>query len=89
MRWSLQYDMWCKMQFFGEAIENADAIDTKPKRGPRNLLDMLPDEFTLQDAVNVRRQQGLDAKGSIKMIRVWKSRDYVFQISDFSFKKVK
>lgn len=89
VRWSLQYDMWCKMQFFGEAIENADAIDTKPKRGPRNLLDMLPDEFTLQDAVNVRRQQGLDAKGSIKMIRVWKSRDYVFQISDFSFKKVK
>lgn len=39
VRWSLQYDMWCKMQFFAEAIEQADYIDdSKPRRGPRNLL---------------------------------------------------
>ena len=89
VRWSLQYDLWCKMQFFGDAIENADNVDNKPKRGPRNLLEMLPEEFTLQEAANVRRQQGMDAKSTIKMIRNWKSRGYVYQISDISFKKLK
>lgn len=89
VRWSLQYDMWCKMQFFGDAIENADNVDNKPKRGPRNLLEMLPDEFTLQDAVNVRRQQGMDAQGCKHMITMWKARGYVSQITDHSYKKLK
>ena len=89
VRWSLQYDMWCKMQFFGEAIENADAVEDKPKRGPRNLLELLPDEFTLQDAINVRRQQGMDAKGIQNMMRVWKCRGYVLQITDYNYQKVK
>ena len=90
VRWSLQYDMWCKIQFFGEDIANAEKIEDKPnKRGPRNLLAMLPDEFTLQDAVNVRRRQGLDGKNSKHMIDVWKSRGYVSQISNLSFRKLK
>ena len=90
VRWSLQYDMWCKMQFFGEAIENADNIDnSKPKRGPRNLLEMLPDEFTLQDAINVRRQQGLNSKNTKHMIDMWKCRGYVSQITNHSYQKSK
>jgi hypothetical protein len=89
VRWSLQYDMWCKMQFFAEAIESADGVEQKTKRGPRNLLELLPDEFTLQDAVNVRRQQGMDAQGCKPMIRMWKVRCYIEQITDNSYKKVK
>ena len=89
VRWSLQYDMWCKMQFFAEAIESADGVEQKTKRGPRNLLELLPDEFTLQDAVNVRRQQGLPTKDSNHMISVWKNRGYISQISNLSYKKVK
>ena len=89
VRWSLQYDMWCKMQFFAEAIESADGVEQKTKRGPRNLLELLPDEFTLQDAVNVRRQQGMDAQGCKHMITMWKARGYVSQITDHSYKKVK
>jgi len=78
VRWSLQYDMWCKMQFFAEAIEQADYIDdSKPRRGPRNLLELLPDEFSLQDAINIRRQQGLDGKGARKMINQWAHRGYI------------
>ncbi len=89
VRWSLQYDMWCKMQFFGDAIENADSIDNKPHKGPRNLLELLPEEFTLQEAVSVRRNQGMDAKGTTNMIRVWKHRGYILQITDYSYKKSK
>ena len=87
-RWSLQYDLWCKMQFFGEDIEKANQEGERVgTRGPRNLLELLPDEFTLEDAKRMRQQQGMDAGRAIKMIRIWKSRKYVFQISDFSFKK--
>ena len=89
VRWSLQYDMWCKMRFFGDAIENADSIDNKPHKGPRNLLEMLPEEFTKQDAINLRRQQGMDVKGTTRMLSVWKNRGYIFQFSVFSYKKSK
>ena len=88
VRWSLQYDLWCKMQFFGEDIEKAtlegERIGT---RGPRNLLELLPDEFTIEDAKRVRQQQGLSSANAAKMVRNWKSRKYVTQISDISFKK--
>ena len=89
IRWSLNYDLWCKMQFFGAAIEYAtNGEDSRMgTRGPRNLLEMLPDEFTLEDAKRVRRQQGMDTVNTAKMVRNWKSRGYVTQISDISFKK--
>ena len=92
VRWSLQYDMWCKMQFFGDAIENADNVDSKPKRGPKNLLEMLPEVFTLQDAVNVRRQCGMSAKGARKMVNMWTYRGYIQPQAGngngFSYKKL-
>ncbi len=77
VRWSLQYDLWCKMRFFGEAIENADTVEERVKPGPRNLLELLPDEFTLQDAVNVRRKQGIPSKGVRKMVNMWTYRGYI------------
>ena len=92
VRWSLQYDLWCKMQFFGDAIENADNVDNKPKRGPKNLLEMLPEVFTLQDAVNVRRQCGMSAKGARKMVNMWTYRGYIQPQAGngngFSYKKL-
>ena len=88
VRWSLQYDLWCKMQFFGEDIEKANQEGERiGTRGPRNLLELLPDEFTLDDAKRVRQQQGLSSANAAKMVRNWKSRKYVTQISDISFKK--
>jgi hypothetical protein len=89
VRWSLQYDMWCKMQFFGDAIENVDKYEDKPKRGPRNLLELLPDEFTLQDAINIRRQQGKGSKGTNLMINQWVHRGYIMTITNDSYKKLK
>ena len=88
VRWSLQYDLWCKMQFFGADIEAVNrGCERIGARGPRNLLELLPDEFTLDDAKKARQKQGLDPKNASKMVRNWKSRGYVTQISDISFKK--
>ena len=91
IRWSLNYDLWCKMQFFGADIERATHGEDSRigTRGPRNLLELLPDEFTIEDAKRVRQQQGLNAgqKETARMVSNWKSRGYINQISDISFQK--
>ena len=90
VRWSLQYDLWCKMQFFGDDIEAANSGNERMgTRGPRNLLDLLPDEFTTEDALQVRVKQGMgsDKKKCSHMIHQWVYRNYVSQITDHSFIK--
>ena len=91
VRWSLQYDLWCKMAFFGADIEKENKGDAARigTRGPRNLLELLPDKFTLDDAKRVRQQQGMgnDAHKAMKMIRTWMNRGYVIQNTEYSFQK--
>jgi uncharacterized protein YecE (DUF72 family) len=78
VRWSLKYDLWCKMHFFGEAIEDANnGSRSQQRHGPRNLLELLPNEFSFDDAVAVRRQQGLNREGTQDMIRMWRNRGYI------------
>jgi hypothetical protein len=81
------------MQFFGAEIDKANRGDDSRMgtRGPQNLLRLLPDEFTVEDAKRVRQQEGLSNEvGKCRqMIRMWIHRKYVLQITDNSFKKVK
>ena len=87
-RWSLFYDLYLKMKFWGDSIRSADGDVQISKRGPESLLDSLPTQFTLEDAKRVRQQKGMDAERARKMISTWQSRYYVIQMSDFSFKKL-
>ena len=88
VRWSLQYDLWCKMEFFGADIEAANRGEERiGTRGPRNLLELLPDEFSVEDAKLVRQRQGMDTGKTVNMISTWKKRHYVVQMADGSFKK--
>ena len=95
IRWSLQYDLFCKMHFFGEAIEEANhCSQSSSRRGPRNLLELLPNEFTMEDAVRIRREQGLLRQGAQDMIRMWRNRGYIEertneQLNSFVFVKLK
>ena len=70
IRWSEQYDLYCKMRFFGDMIakENYTA-QRSSKRGPQNLLQILPDNFTAAQLLAIRLEHGLDAKGTDMMIR--------------------
>ena len=81
IRWSEQYDLWCKMKFFGEAIEDAEtATSTQRRPGPQNLLALLPDEFTTDELQHVRRRQGVDKTPLTHLLQVWKNRGYVEQV---------
>ena len=90
VRWSLLYDMHCKMTFFGEAIENANrSTEETGRRGPRNLLNLLPDEFTVHDADLIRQANGMDTRGTRNMLSQWVHRGYLLQMTDDSFCKAK
>ena len=82
VRWSEQYDLWCKMRFFASAIEQAETEGERSnRRGPRNLLQLLPNQFTMQEAETLRLQHGLDRKGTRQMLRQWVYREYINRIS--------
>ena len=92
IRWSLQYDLACKMEFFGADIEEANRQGMGRDRqvpGRRNLLELLPDEFSFEDAVRVRQWEGLDAKGTSNMLRQWKYRRYVTIVTNDNYQKLK
>ena len=78
IRWSLKYDMYCKMKFFGEAIENVEySFTPTKKRGPQNLLDLLPDIFTRDEAQQMRQRQGVSYGTLASMLSTWKNRKYI------------
>ena len=78
VRWSLKYDLWCKMEFFGEAIEKQEESASVTKRhGPQNLLDLLPQVFTYEEAGQMRTRLDI-RQGSLKaMLSNWKRRGYI------------
>ena len=79
IRWSLQYDLWCKMRFFGQDIElaeNAHYASTS-KTGPKNLLDFLPDIFTREEAHLLRQKKGMDRGSLSAMLGMWRKRGYI------------
>ena len=79
IRWSERYDLWCKMHFFGEAIDKASGEVQVSKRGPRNLLEDLPQKFTYDDVVAVRKQAYLSVSKTKYMLNNWKSRGYIVE----------
>ena len=84
IRWSLEYDMWCKMQFFGNAIGRVDKEDEDgfKQRGPQNLLDLLPEVFTREEAQLMRHRQGIDEGNVRNMLSNWKKRGYIEEYGD-------
>ena len=88
IRWSEQYDLYCKMRFFGDMIakENYTA-ERSSKRGPQNLLQILPDSFTAAQLLAIRLEHGLDAKGTDMMIRQWLHRNYIRRAYQYTGKR--
>ena len=88
IRWSEQYDLYCKMRFFGDMIakENYTA-ERSSKRGPQNLLQILPDDFTAAQLLAIRLEHGLDAKGTDMMIRQWLHRKYIRRAYQYTGKR--
>ncbi|MBR6589994.1 MAG: hypothetical protein IKK67_05940 [Bacteroidaceae bacterium] len=77
VRWSEEYDLWCKMHFFGEQLRTEmNRENLFVSRGPRNMLELLPTRFSREEAVNVRRAQGKSENPTL-MLSNWKKRGYI------------
>ncbi len=88
IRWSEQYDLYCKMRFFGDMIAKENFTAQKSsKRGPQNLLQILPDSFTAAQLLAIRLEHGLDAKGTDMMIRQWLHRNYIRRAYQYTGKR--
>jgi hypothetical protein len=78
VRWSQQYNLWCKMLYFGQQLERElrEEVEIQRQSGPQNLLELLPDEFTKEQYHQMRQQQGKDGDGE-STLRSWQSRGHI------------
>ena len=78
VRWSEQYNLWCKMLYFGQQLEKElhEEVEIQRQSGPQNLLELLADEFTREEYRQMRQQQGKTGDGE-STLRVWQSRGYI------------
>ena len=77
--WSIDYDMWCKFYYFGQLIEqNSDHIEQSTHR-PMMLLSLLPDSFTREEAINMRRLEGksITSQAVRNMLNQWVFRKFI------------
>ena len=101
IRWSERYDLYCKMRFFGDMIaKETSAAEKSSKRGPENILQLLPDVFTEPQLEAIRLEHGLKAQGTKNVIKQWIYRKYIVRMESedgkngygyrsYSFKKLK
>jgi hypothetical protein len=80
VRWSEQYNLWCKMLYFGQQLEEElrEEIKMQSQSGPQNLLDLLPDEFGREEYRLMRQRQGKSGDGS-GTLRMWVQRGHIFR----------
>ena len=78
VRWSEKYNLWCKMLYFGQQLEKElrEEDEIQRQSGPQNLLDLLPDEFTLDQYQQMRLSQGKSGDGK-STLRVWQNRNHI------------
>ena len=91
-RWSLHYDLWLKLHFFGDMIRHADSQVKTSRRGPANLLQQIPTKedgtFTYQDAVLIRIKNGKEEDGTNVMLNQWVSRGHIERVESGIFRKI-
>ena len=76
IRWSLHYDLWCKMRFFWDLIDD-ERHQRFTSRGPQNLLQQLPDDFTWEALEKLRDEANLKPGGTREMLKSWMKRGYL------------
>jgi hypothetical protein len=78
VRWTEQYNLWCKMLYFGQQLEKElrDEVEIQRQSGPQNLLALLPDEFSKEEYRLMRQQHGKSGNGD-STLRQWQSRGYI------------
>jgi hypothetical protein len=79
VRWSERYNLWCKMLYFGQQLEAElrEEVEIQRQNGPKNQLELLPDEFTREEYYQMRRSQGKSVDE--ESLKKWVTRGYIYR----------
>ena len=78
VEWLVYRDLWSKLQIFGDMLStDKDTLSDIQRKGPKNMLDNLPNVFTVTQLAAVRKENGKSEEGAKEQLRNWKNRGFV------------
>jgi hypothetical protein len=78
VEWLVYHDLWSKTRIFADLLgKDGDVTIEARKRGPKNMLDLLPDTFNEAQLQAVRTEAGKDPIGAKDQLRVWGNRKFI------------
>ena len=78
VEWLVYRDLWSKLQIFGDMLStDKDSLSEVQRKGPKNMLDNLPNIVTITQLAALRKENGKSEEGANQQLRVWKNRGFV------------
>ena len=78
VEWLVYHDIWSKMQLFADLLgKDADQTSEAQRRGPKNMLDDLPDSFNEAQLAALRTSLGKNVEGTGSQLRKWVFRKFI------------
>ena len=78
VEWLVYHDMWSKLQIFGDLLtDETDPMLEASRRGPKNMLTLLPQNFNASEVENLRVKLGKSQAGTSGQLRKWVHRKFV------------
>ena len=78
VEWLVYHDMWSKMQIFADMLgKDVDTMSEAQRRGPKNMLDNLPDSFNESQLQALRASLGKSPEGTGSQLRKWVFRKFI------------
>ena len=78
VEWLVYHDLWSKTQVFADLLgKDADVVNEAQRRGPRNMLQQLPDSFNEAQLQALRTQLGKTTEGTKAQLNNWVHRKFI------------
>jgi len=79
VEWLVYHDIWSKTQIFSDLLngKDADLVSEAQRRGPKNMLDSMPDTFNEAQLKALRVQLGKSEEGANAQLRQWVFRKFI------------
>ena len=78
VEWLVYHDVWSKMQIFADLLgKDADTMSEAQRRGPKNMLDSLPNTFNEKQLEALRTSLGKNPEGTTNQLRKWVFRKFI------------
>jgi hypothetical protein len=77
VEWLVYHDIWSKIQLFADMLKDAETTREAQRRGPKNLLNSLPNTFNEAQLEALRVKLGKSLEGTNGQLRKWVFRKFI------------